>query len=217
MPEETQVTATPPEAEKPKAEVKPESTPAEVKNTEHMIPKSRLDEEIQKRKDLETQAQKDAQRLKEFEAAEQKRREAEMSEAEKVQARIKELEAANIEKDQRIKQREYADLQTKVAKAVAKELNIPFDAVEELANRLIGETEEQLAEDAKKIFAVLPKQETKPDNKLSPKLEPTNPGDGKKGETRAQTRARIMGAPASVWSKDGAEDRGGGVMIVEKG
>jgi hypothetical protein len=213
MPDEI-VEQKPVEENKP-AETKEPTPPAEAKNTDHMIPKSRLDEEIQKRKDLEKQAKEAAKRLEEFETKEKERQQAELTEAERTQQRLKELESQNAEKDQLLKARELQDTRNKIAKAVAKELGVSLETAEGLASRLQGTTEEEITEDAKIVFALLPKQEA--EKKPAPKLDPTNPGGGKQGETRLQTKARLgLGQTVNPWDKGSAADRGGGVVVISE-
>lgn len=206
-----EVVSTESKVTEPLTDVSKESpAPAEAKNTDHMIPKTRLDEEIQKRKEIEKQAREATKRIQEFEALEQKRKEAEMSESEKAQARIKELEDAKLLLETKQRDIERRELQRKVAKSI----NLP----EGLAERLRGGTEEELLEDAKLVLEFLPKQETKPDATTKPKLEPTNPGNGTKGETRDQVKARLnMGKTSNPWGAADAQQRGGGALFVEKG
>lgn len=198
-------------SEKPVEEPKKEqesTAPAEAKNTDHMIPKTRLDEEITKRKEIEKQAKENATRLKEFEDAEVKRKQSEMSASEQAAARIKELEDANEQKDTLLKQTERRELQRKVAKAVG----LP----EGLANRLNGDDEEAMTADAQSVLELLPQQQDATSKKTSPKLDPTNPGDAKKGETDAMKRARLLGTHVNVWDANYAKTHGGGVEFVEK-
>jgi hypothetical protein len=203
-----------PEPQAKKAEMA--ATPEELQNIKDELEKTRKALGERNKENAERR-----KRLEELEAAEAERQKAAMTEAEKLQARIKELETANAESATRLKAQEHRELQTKVAKAVAKELGLPFEAVEALADRLRGETEEDLAADAKIVFAVLPKpqQENTPEekNKLKAKIEPTNPNQGQKGETREQARGRLLGTSVNTWDSNLAKEHGGGYSIVEKG
>lgn len=186
----------------------PKEKPAEI--TSKTKDASELEAELEKTrkalKDANKEAAERRKRLEELEKAEADRKAAEMTEAEKQQARLKELEAALSEKERLLKEKERQDLQRKVAKAVG----LP----EGLAGRLTGDDEETMTADAQAILELLPKQEA--EKKPTPRLEPTNPANAKKGETRAQAKARILGTSGNVWDGSNASERGGGVVIVEK-
>jgi FtsZ-binding cell division protein ZapB len=128
--------------------------------------------------------------------AEQKRREAEMTELQKMQTQFDtakaELKALKL-------------IEMRRAAAAKVELPLVF------ADRLVGETPEQLEEDAKKLLAALPKA-PKP-----PVLNATNPGAGAtQGETEAQALARIHGQSVNVLDPNFARNHGGGVLIRDK-
>lgn len=195
--------------EEPKADTASSATP------------SATEVELEKTREALKKANKEAaerrKRLDELEKAEADRAAAAMTETERKEARIKELETAKQEIESKLKQREYADLQTKVAKAVSKELGIPYELVETIADRLRGETEEELTDDAKKIFAVLPKPQEEPQKKAAPKLEPTNPGNGVQGETLEQRKQRLRGDNKSkMYDPTWVSNNGGGASFVEK-
>ena len=130
-------------------------------------------------------------------AAEQKRKEAEMTATQKLQA---ELDKAKAD----LKAAQLNDMR----RAVAAEVGLPLV----FADRLQGETPEDLKTDAEKLLAALPKAAPKP-----PNLGPTNPGSGaSQGESDAQALARIRGQGINVFDPNFAKSHGGGVMINTK-
>ena len=133
-----------------------------------------------------------AKLAEELSEAEKKRKEAEMTELQKLQA---ELEKAQAE----LKAAKLAELKRSVAAKV--ELPLIF------ADRLIGETEKDLEDDAKRILEALPKV-PKP-----PPVSPTSPGAGaRQGETVAEQRARIYGQSINSLDPKFAASHGGGVV-----
>lgn len=202
--EETKVEMT---EDKPVEKQEPEKTEAKADTSA----KSEAETELERTREALKKANKEAaerrKRLDELEAKEKERELAQMSEIDKANARIKEIETAKNEIENKLKQKEYEELQTRTAKAVAKKLEIPFEKVETFVTRLRGDTEEELAADAEAMFAVLKPQE--PEKLKQPKQPVTNPGAGEKGETKAQVRARTLGVNGNVW-------QGGGVTFVEK-
>lgn len=124
--------------------------------------------------------------LEAYEKAEAERKAAEMTETEKLAAKLKEYET-------KLAQAERAALVRKVAD----EAGLPA----QLAIRLQGDTEDELRADAEKLRELIPAEPAKP--KL--KIDPTNPGNAGRVETRAEKKARLM--PSSV----GVFDRGGGI------
>lgn len=130
-----------------------------------------------------------AKKAAEYEAQIKAQKEAEMSEAEKLKARLAEAET---------KIREQA--QDQMRRDIASRFGIPM----ELASRLRGETEEEMKADAEKLVKVLPK----------PQPNPTNPGtNAATSETDAQKRARIYGGGSGVlFDPAFARNNGGGVI-----
>ena len=131
-----------------------------------------------------------AKKAEDIEAAEVKQREASLSEMEKLQRRLNETEA-------KLKAKERAEAQ----RAVADKVGLPAA----FAERLKGESLEELEADAKKLLDALPKQ---------PKgLSPTNPGNAQVGETTEQKRSRIMGLQHfNAFDPEQGEKLGGGVF-----
>lgn len=126
-------------------------------------------------------------RLEEIDAAEAKRAEAELTEAQKAQKRVAELEA-----ELNVTRREKA--QQAAAKAVGLDLS--------LADRLHGETPEELAADAKALLDRLPKPA-----KPTPGINATNPANASNEDTFEQRHAK--------WKSDGQivnPFTGGGVV-----
>ena len=130
-------------------------------------------------------------------AAEQKRKEAEITAVQKLEA---ELAKAKAE----LKAAQLNDMRRAAAAKV--ELPLVF------ADRLKGETPDELEADAKLILAALPKAAPKP-----PNLGPTNPGPGaSQGESDAQALARIRGQNVNPFDPAFAQAHGGGVIIRGK-
>lgn len=137
-----------------------------------------------------------AKQAEELSAAEQQRREAEMTEIQKLQVQLEKAQAE-------LKEARLTELRQQIAAKV--DLPLIF------ADRLHGETPEELEADAKKIMEALPKV-PKP-----PPVSPTSPGAGaSQGETRDQQRARIYGQNVDVFDPAYAKGHGGGVVITEK-
>ena len=116
-----------------------------------------------------------------------------MTELQKLQA---ELEKAKSE----LKRTQLDELKRQAA--IKAELPLVF------ADRLRGETPEELEADAKLILGALPKAPK------TPTVNPTNPGPGaSQGETDAQRLASIHSQNVPVFSPNWAKDHGGGVVI----
>lgn len=189
-----------PKVEEPKApetaEVKADAKPEAVDSTQ-------VAAELEKTREALKKANKEAaerrKRLEELEAAELKRKEAEMTETERVQAKLKTLEDENLKLSQDKLNFERRELQRKVAK----ETGLP----EGLAERLRGDDEEAMTADAKTILELLPKQEEQ--KKTPPKIDPTNPANGMKGETIEQKKQRLRNNNTNtVWESGWTADGG---------
>ena len=191
-----------PKQEQPEKKVETTLNPEQFQEQQVELEKTR-----KALKEANKEAAERRKRLEELEKAEADRKAAEMTEAEKQQARIKELEEKAQQYELKLKESERRELQRRIAK----EAGLP----EGLAERLRGETEEEMAADAKTVLELLPKQEAKVDEKTKPpKLPVTNPADGKKGETRAQKAERLgLGQRVNVWDGDLTKKQGGGVEI----
>ena len=117
-------------------------------------------------------------RLEALEAAEKERQEAAMSEAEKLQKRAADLEAEN--KKLKI---------TSAQISIATEVGLPLA----LADRLIGETEEEIRADAEKMLALIPAKEEGQVTKKAAQSGATKPGSASQGETVEERRKRLLG------------------------
>ena len=147
--------------------------------------KARLEEAERRAKNKAEEAERHFRKLTKLEQEEAKRKEAEMTEIELANKRAQELEA-------KVRQLEISRLQHDIAAKVG------LPAI--YADRLKGETPEELEADAKLLLEAQPKP------KAAPNSGATNPGEnGKPEETWAQKKQRLMGQPGSVWD-------GGGVI-----
>lgn len=128
-----------------------------------------------------------------FEDAEQKRKEAEMSEMEKLQAKLAQAESElqRVTLD-RLKQR------------IATEMGLPAA----LASRLQGADEDELKADAEALLKTLPKQQQ------APQIKPTNPGANAQDAkpTDKQRLSGIYGGRTQVFDPVRAAQHGGGVI-----
>ena len=145
--------------------------------------KARLEEAERRAKNKADEADRHFKKLARFEQEEAKRKEAEMTELERANKHAQELEA-------KVRQLEISRLQHDIAAKVG------LPSV--LADRLKGETPEELEADAKLLLDAQPKQ------KAAPNLGATNPGD-KAGanESHAQKKARLLGQSPDIWNGGG--------------
>ena len=142
---------------KPDSEMLPnESETLDVPVAEEPFDKDRAMETIKKLRENEKALKKAASELERYKAEEAKRKEAEMSETERLQAELERYKAEL--------QRSQLDVMKRQAAATA---GLP----PAIADRLKGETLEELEADAKVILEALPKQ------KAAPNLGATNPGE----------------------------------------
>lgn len=174
-----------------------ETPQAETAPASDEFDKERAMATIEKLRGYEREAKKLEKRLAEFEAAEAKRKEAEMSDLEKAQQRAAELEA---------------ELQAERLKVMKRDAAAKHNLPAELATRLQGETLEELEEDAKKLAELLPKA-----GKANP-ISPTSPGQNATGkEAESQQRARVYGRDSgSLFDPEAITKSGGGVHWVNK-
>jgi hypothetical protein len=131
--------------------------------------------------------------LQELQLKEQERKQSELTDIERIKQRADQLEAE-------LK----AERQGRLRLQVAAEYSLP----EALANRLQGESLEELKADAEQLAKLLPKPK-----KENPALNPTDIGDGQKGETDAQKRARIYNKGSNLFDVDGIKKSGGVVFF----
>lgn len=154
----------------------------EVQNTQEVFDAERAKALINKLRDEVKELKPKAKKADEFELAEKSRKEAEMTELQKAQARIDELTAQTKAADLR-------ELRRKVGEAA----KLP-PAIYELLPEMEEEAMKAKAEELAKAI---------PQSKQSPTLNPTNPS-GNAQETEEQKRARLFGNYQDIF-------KGGGV------
>jgi cytochrome c556 len=164
MPEPTETV----EAQEPTQAVE-QPTPQEEQPFDAERAKALIDKLRNEIKDLKSKAKK----ADELSEAEQKRKEAEMTEVDRLNKQLADAQAE-------LKAARIATLQ----RDAATKHNLPA----ELASRLKGETPEELEADAKALAELLPKPKTPP-------LKPTYPGNNASGEseTYEEKRRRLLG------------------------
>lgn len=199
----------------PGGETLPETTQT---NTAPVETISRAEfEKLQKAlKEANAEAAKRRKELERYEKAEQERKEAEMTDMQRLQAQLEKLQAERDQAAAELKQRQILDTKRKVAR----EVGLP----EALAERLAGDNEEALTADAKAILEALPKAPeptAQPERKpTGARINPTNPGpNATGGDTDEQLRSLIYGQPArgsGMFTPDGATRHGGGVVYKTK-
>lgn len=151
-------------------------------NQPEKFDEARAMELIRKQREELKQAKKAAAELERYKQAEEVRKQAEMSETDRLKA---ELERAQ------------GELKAKTVRTMQIEVAAKLGLPAALSDRLHGETLEEMEEDAKAILEVLPK-------KPAPNLGATNPGD-RAGvvETHAQKKARLLGQSPDIYSGGG--------------
>ncbi len=148
--------------------IEPKAEPAKEPTLDEL--KTKLAEAEQHAKNKEEEAARHFKKLQTFEQAEQAKKDAELSELDKEKKARVALEAEN----KKIK----LDL---LKQSTASKLGLP----EILANRLQGETPEEIEKDAKEILETLPK-------KTAVNINATNPGAGAVvGETDDERGRRL--------------------------
>jgi len=147
---------------------------------------------IKKLREFEKKAKALEKQVSDYEAKEKERRDAELSEIERAKSKLAETQAEldSLRKEQ-------------MRAKVAREVGLP----DVIAERIQGDDEETMMEDAKRLAEALPKP--KP-------MSVTNPGAVSKGETDDQRRARIWGSGANIFDPAAAREQGGGVIEREK-
>lgn len=185
QPETTQVVA------------EPEASQVEAPAVEaEEFDKERALETIKKLRQFEKDSKALAKKVAEYEAKEREREEAELSETEKLKRQL-------AERDAQLKGLERAAMQRKVAEAVG--LPAAF------AERLKGETPDEMEADAKALKEAMPKA-------AAPNVGATNPGSNAtgQGETLEQRRARIYGGGVDIFDPATLAKLGGGVFSADK-
>ena len=163
--------------------------PAQSAPAEEAFDKERAMATINKLRETEKQARKDAAELASLKAEAQKRAEAEMTEVEKLKSQL-----AEQEKTTRATMAENAALAAGLPK--------------EWADRLKGSTKVELETDAAEFAKLLPAQ--KPG---APKLGATNPQNPQQPETSEQMKQRLFGSQGmNIFDPKAAREHGGGVF-----
>jgi len=172
------------------AEVTEPVTPPVV---EEVFDKDRAMNTIHALREIEKQARKDAKELEQFKAEKAKRDEAEMTELQRIQKAANEREAENAKLKADILRRD-----------VIAETGLP--AI--FADRLKGETKEDMLNDAQELAKLLPTM------KVAPHVPLTNPANASTRETEAQKRERLFGKQGNVFDDmEAIKASGGGVFM----
>jgi len=133
--------------------------------------KLKVDELTRKLTNKDEEAKRVHNKLEKFEKEEEARKQAELSEIEKLTLRAEKAEKEAVEIRLNLTKREIA---------------AKFDLPQILADRIQGATPEDMEQDAQKLAEQLPKPKAN--------ILPTNPGSGLNGvETDAQRYARLFG------------------------
>lgn len=161
----------------------PTSQPTPSDATEEHFDEARAMDLIKKLRDEVKALKGKAKKADDYEAAEQQRKDAELSEVDKLRKKLSETEAALTARTREALQRD-----------VAARVGIPAS----LASRLAGDTAEDMEKDAKAILDEIQKV-AKP---AAPALGATNPGSSASAqETTAQKKARLMGNRVNIWGE----------------
>lgn len=184
-PEPTEMVETPAE---PKGQGAAESETA----VEDEYSRERAMNTIMNFRKMEKDWKREKKELEELRTKEAERKQAELTDIEKIKQRADQLEAELRE-----------ERAGRMRLQVATEYSLP-DA---LASRLKGDTLEELKADAQELAKLLPK------TKKAPELPANDIGDGKKGETDAQKRARIYNRGDDLFNVDSIKNKGGGVFF----
>lgn len=161
---------------------------------EEAFDKERAMNTIRQLREVEKKAKADAKELEKLKAEEQKRKDAELTEVERLKKQADELAKQKVELELSILRRD-----------VIAETGLP--AV--FAERLKGATKDEMLADAKTLKDALP--QTK-----QPGQTVTNPGNASQTETEAQMRERLFGKPARIFDINEIKKGGGGVVFNTK-
>ncbi len=144
--------------------------------------------EAQRKENKELKAR--AKRADELEAEAKKRADAELSETERLKKEYEEIKAEYTKTK--------ADLWRSEAATAA--------GIPQMADRLKGETKDEMLADAQELAKSLPQL------KVAPKLQPTNPGNTQTVNSEAQLRQLLSGNAVSVFDVNHIRANGGGVL-----
>lgn len=172
-------------------ESKANETPAPPASVEEPFDKERAMDTIHKLREIEKQYKIDKKALEQLKAEEQKRKDAELSEVERLKKHADELTKAK------------ADLELSILRRdVIAETGLP--AV--FADRLKGATKEEMLADAETLKKSLPQIK-------QPGQTVTNPGNASLNETEAQKRERLFGKQGNtIFDMESVKQMGGGVV-----
>lgn len=154
--------------------------------------KERAMKTINQLREIEKQAKKDAKELEALKAEQKKREDAELTELERLKKENAEIVAENAKTK--------ADL---LRRDVIAETGLPAM----FADRLKGETREELLADAQELAKTLPELKT------APKLPKSNPDNANPSETDAQKRERLFGKQGNPFDISAVKEKGGGVVF----
>ena len=166
-------------------------TPAPPASVEEPFDRERAMNTIHQLREIEKQAKRDAKELEHFKAEEQKRKDADLSEAERLRKQLDDMTKAKTELEMSVMRRD-----------VIAETGLPAA----FADRLKGATKDELLADAKALKESLPqlKQQSQP---------VTNPGNASMNETDAQKRERLFGPQGNtIFDMESVKKMGGGVV-----
>ena len=182
--------------EAPKAEIAESTTPTQAEPAVEEFDKERAMATINKLREREKEAVKLAKKLEAYEKAEAERKQAEMSETDKLKAQLEELTAKATRLELETLQRKAAD-----------EVGLP----QAFADRVRGESLEDMVADAKALLEAMPAKPL-----TTPKLSPTNPGSGQaRPETDKEMKARLH-KDTNVFDPAFMKAHGGGVIFADK-
>ena len=177
-------------------ETSEETTREEVEETEEEFDQDRALALITKLRQEAKSLKKRAKIADALEKADKERRDAELSETERLTKELDEAKTtlARMEREQ-------------MQQAAAKAAGLPLA----MAPRLTGENEDELLADAKALKKLVPSEEEKPeDKKRKPKIAPGQPPTSD-GEKRVEPIID-MGSADDIFDPSAAADRGGGVI-----
>lgn len=191
--------------EQPKEEQKKELIAEVDEVIDDDFDKERAMDTIKKLREFEKKSKTLEKKLLAYEEAEKQRKEADLSEAEKAKKRADEAES-------KLKELEIKEQR----RTIAEEIGLPL----EFADRIRGETPEDMKADAQAFLDKMPKV---------PKISTTNPGNNANGraETDIERLQRIRsGGEPNIFDIGSNRQRGGGALlstttsdkgVVEKG
>jgi hypothetical protein len=147
-----------------------------------------------KAKAMEKEAAAAAKKLAAYEKAEEERRQAELTDLQKAQEKAEKAEA---------------ELQVTKLTIVRRDIAAAVGLPAAVADRLKGETVDEIEADAKALLEALPKNEKK-----APNINPTNPGGATQSETLSQKKQRLGLTPSTdIFSDRFNAMKDGGIVL----